>query len=443
MRYTIAPGETSVTRLRVRIYKDDFKANTTPLVYNSAGLAVSYARDGAADVGVTLTSLASSSAGYASGGFVHTGNGWYRIDLPNAAFAAGASDVVVKIADATNINPGELHVEFDAKVNTRVASGELVPADVQTINGDGDGAYGAMLMGQAYYYDGSIRSTGVLDAGEYEIIAERVEYHLVDEADGLTILNAIVGAIGNTNVSEAGLVALIRADLERNGGNLATLLTRLNAGRAVNLDNLDAAMTSRARPDQVSPTINFTPTINPTPVTVSGGFLDADRASLTTLATTYAALNTATSAIGGNVDELIAMTVGTGTARKFRSNALMNAPTDGGAFSAEDRATLAATRAAAEAASENVGTGNGDVAVDHNYGGDDRFRVRAGGEFVDDALVQAWTAYPGGQLVAQTRTGSDGRWIAPLLLDAGAYRLIVSKSGAIETINAALEVTGA
>ncbi len=56
-------------------------------------------------------------------------------------------------------------------------------------------------------------------------IATAVEGSLLNEADGQTVLAAIVGAIGNTNLSEVSLVAAVRADLERNGGKLDSIPT--------------------------------------------------------------------------------------------------------------------------------------------------------------------------------------------------------------------------
>jgi hypothetical protein len=71
-------------------------------------------------------------------------------------------------------------------------------------------------------------------------IATAVEGSLLNEADGQAVLNAIVGAIGNTNLSEVSLVAAVRADLERTGGKLI---------------NLDAAISSRlAAADYSAPT---------------------------------------------------------------------------------------------------------------------------------------------------------------------------------------------
>jgi hypothetical protein len=56
-------------------------------------------------------------------------------------------------------------------------------------------------------------------------IATAVEGSLLNEADGQAVLNAIVGAIGNSNVDEIALVAAIRSDLERTGGKLDSIPT--------------------------------------------------------------------------------------------------------------------------------------------------------------------------------------------------------------------------
>jgi hypothetical protein len=64
-------------------------------------------------------------------------------------------------------------------------------------------------------------------------IATAVEGSLLNEADGQAVLNAIVGAIGNTNVSEVALVAAIRTDIERAGGKLDAVPTAAANASAV------------------------------------------------------------------------------------------------------------------------------------------------------------------------------------------------------------------
>jgi hypothetical protein len=64
-------------------------------------------------------------------------------------------------------------------------------------------------------------------------IATALEGSLLNEADGQAVLNAIVGAIGNTNVSEVALVAAIRTDIERAGGKLDSVPTAAANASAV------------------------------------------------------------------------------------------------------------------------------------------------------------------------------------------------------------------
>jgi hypothetical protein len=64
-----------------------------------------------------------------------------------------------------------------------------------------------------------------LTSAERTAIAAAVEGSLLNEGDGQQVLNAIVAAIGNTNLSEVSLVAAVRADLERTGGKLDSIPT--------------------------------------------------------------------------------------------------------------------------------------------------------------------------------------------------------------------------
>jgi len=86
-------------------------------------------------------------------------------------------------------------------------------------------------------------------------------------------------------------------------------------------------------------------------------------------------------------------------------------------------------------------SGDGDVAVDHAYDADgsgdaDQLRIVDGaGAGVDAATIRAYlqTEYDAGLRSAKATavTGSDGRWTAPMMLDADDYYLVVSKPGRI------------
>jgi len=93
-----------------------------------------------------------------------------------------------------------------------------------------------------------------LTGGERDAISTAVQAGILNEGDGQQILNAIVGAIGNTNVDQVALVAAIRSDLERVGGTLATRASQTSVSAIptnpvlatdARLAYLDAAVSTR------------------------------------------------------------------------------------------------------------------------------------------------------------------------------------------------------
>jgi hypothetical protein len=142
-------------------------------------------------------------------------------DLPSVPSAASVATAVrTELTEISNL---------DASVSSRLASGSYTaPAnsDITAIKAKTDNIPAS--------------PAAVSDIPTTAQIATAVEGSLLNEADGQAVLNAIVGAIGNTNLSEVSLVAAVRADLERNGGKLI---------------NLDAAISSRlAAADYSAPT---------------------------------------------------------------------------------------------------------------------------------------------------------------------------------------------
>jgi hypothetical protein len=67
----------------------------TTIAYNSAGIDLWYQRTRGTKVSITEATLAAVDSIHADGGFIHVGDGIARLDLPDAAVAAGAPAVVV------------------------------------------------------------------------------------------------------------------------------------------------------------------------------------------------------------------------------------------------------------------------------------------------------------------------------------------------------------
>lgn len=125
MKYSLAPDTTS---FRALVFIGDSTstagAGKTGLVYNTSGLTCYYVRPGSADAAVTLATQTVTGA-YSSGGFVEIDAthmpGWYRLDIPDAALAAGVKVVGLCLQGATGAAPVNLEIQLGAEVQVYAA----------------------------------------------------------------------------------------------------------------------------------------------------------------------------------------------------------------------------------------------------------------------------------------------------------------------------------
>lgn len=149
-------------------------------------------------------------------------------EAPAGGGGGGSGPTASEIADAVRTELGTELGRIDASVSSRLASSTYTApanADIVAIKAKTD---------QISFSSGNINAiaqivndkTGYsLTSAERQAIATVVEQSILNESDGQAILNAIVGAIGNTNIDQIALVAAIRADIERAGGTLDSLPT--------------------------------------------------------------------------------------------------------------------------------------------------------------------------------------------------------------------------
>lgn len=127
-------------------------------------------------------------------------------DLPSVPSAASVATAVrTELTELSNL---------DASVSSRLASASYTaPAnsDITAIKSKTDNLPAS--------------PAAVSDIPTTAQISAAVEGSLLNEGDGQAVLNAIVGAIGNQNLSEVSLVAAIRSDLERVGGKIDSIPT--------------------------------------------------------------------------------------------------------------------------------------------------------------------------------------------------------------------------
>jgi hypothetical protein len=106
---TIAPASTSQS---IELY-----LGATGLTFATSGLAAYYVRNQSAPVAITLVTQTATGA-WTSGGFAEISSslvpGVYRLDVPDAAFAAGASDVTIVVRGASGTNGAVLTVTLSS-----------------------------------------------------------------------------------------------------------------------------------------------------------------------------------------------------------------------------------------------------------------------------------------------------------------------------------------
>jgi hypothetical protein len=92
--YLIKAGKTDVSVV-IRIIDSTDGTPETGVAYNTSGIALEYRREGATSTAITEADLAGLDSAHADGGFKHIGNGYYRLDLPDAACAVNVTGVLV------------------------------------------------------------------------------------------------------------------------------------------------------------------------------------------------------------------------------------------------------------------------------------------------------------------------------------------------------------
>ncbi len=167
---TLTPGSTSQS---IELY-----LGTTGLTYQTSGLQAYYARNRSAPVQITLANQTATGS-WISGGFAEISSGTmpglYRLDVPDAAFASGSSDVTITVRGASGTNGAILTVNL-SPVNINLTQSVPTSNTAQTV-GDALNAARAYGFGKwvisgttlsLYASDNTtVIKTFTLDSGSY------------------------------------------------------------------------------------------------------------------------------------------------------------------------------------------------------------------------------------------------------------------------------------
>ena len=130
---TIAPGSTSQS---IELY-----LGATGLTASTSGLSASFNRTRSLAVPITLVAVSLMTDGWVSGGFkevnASTMPGVYRLDLPDAAIAAGADDVTVVVRGASGTNGAVMTIKLSSGGLTAAQTADAILNRKLDSTGDG------------------------------------------------------------------------------------------------------------------------------------------------------------------------------------------------------------------------------------------------------------------------------------------------------------------
>ena len=143
---TIAPGSTSQS---IELY-----LGATGLTASTSGLSAYYNRTRSADVQITPLVARTIGQAWTSGGFAEvnasTMPGVYRLDLPDAAVAAGADDVTVVVRGASGTNGAVMTIKLSSGGLTAAQTAQAV-LDAVASTHNNIGSIGAFIQDKSGY----------------------------------------------------------------------------------------------------------------------------------------------------------------------------------------------------------------------------------------------------------------------------------------------------
>jgi hypothetical protein len=135
----------------------------TGVVFNTAGIDLWYRREGAALTAITEADLATLTTAHTDGGFKHIADGYYRLDLPDAAFATGANYV-----DVGGGVTGMVVIGGRVRLTDFSLESDVPPVNVVAINSSNQAAINLSASARTIY-DGTVTGTSttttIVDSG--------------------------------------------------------------------------------------------------------------------------------------------------------------------------------------------------------------------------------------------------------------------------------------
>lgn len=179
----IQAGTTDVS-VRIRITDDSTGAPETGVTAATAGLDLKYHREKSANVDITEINLSALTDAHSDGGLYEIGNGYYRLDLPDAACASGSNTVLIHGTatgmivegpqiDLVHYDPYQSGAATSLATKTQVAGVGVSSGGARSFAPEADNVSGAIK---------SVSFVGVQTSGTYaSVSAEDGTIHILDD----------------------------------------------------------------------------------------------------------------------------------------------------------------------------------------------------------------------------------------------------------------------
>ena len=197
------------------------------------GLALWYRRAGGAKTAVSISDLSALTDAHADGGLLHVDDGYYRLDLPDAAVASGADEVLIGGVATGMVVLGEkiqltssLAQLFSTRTLTQAAANVIAAVSGSSIT---------VYRGTTW----SISLTGLGDISAYDTIYFSVKEKLSD-ADSSAYLRVRNAASGLERFNKAAPTAAANGTIAIDDAGAGNITITVQEEETVNAPLLDA-----------------------------------------------------------------------------------------------------------------------------------------------------------------------------------------------------------
>ena len=194
-------GSTDVSVV-IRIIDDTDGKPEEAVEHNTTGISLWYRRERSAKVAITPVALAALTTAHSDGGIEHIDDGYYRLDVPDAAFASGQNGVQIGGAVTGMIVLGVYHplVAYDSSDGVRLGLTALPNADADAAGGlpisDAGGLDLDVLASPLSANLTQFLGTTIVETTAGNIAANFDEFFDNDDAITTKVLNDVGGAGG-------------------------------------------------------------------------------------------------------------------------------------------------------------------------------------------------------------------------------------------------------